>query len=305
MESLIGGGLEAADLIKDATTATFMADVIEVSKTTPVIVDFWAPWCEPCKQLGPSIEKVVMEAAGSVKLVKINIDENQEIAQQMRIQSIPAVFAFAGGQPVDGFTGALPESQIKQFLDRVLRAAKDKTAPSPIDEALERAAEAIDANDLDTAGAIYSEVLKHQAENVAAIAGLATVLHAKGETDAAREFLNGVSAKLKEDPAIKGVLASLDLAEKAGDALVDLEPLRQRLAVDENDHQARYDLALALYASGDAEAAIDELLTLFGRNRAWNDDAARKQLIEIFDALGAESELVADSRRRLSTLLFA
>ena len=305
MESLIGGGLEAADLIKDATTATFMADVIEVSKTTPVIVDFWAPWCEPCKQLGPSIEKVVMEAAGSVKLVKINIDENQEIAQQMRIQSIPAVFAFAGGQPVDGFAGALPESQIKQFLERVLRAAKDKTAPSPIDEALERATEAMDANDLDTAGAIYSEVLKHQAENAAAIAGLATVLHAKGETDAAREFLDGVSAKLKEDPAIKGVLASLDLAEKAGGSQADLEPLRQKLAADENDHQARYDLALALYASGDAEAAIDELLTLFGRNRAWNDDAARKQLIEIFDALGAESELVADSRRRLSTLLFA
>lgn len=305
MESLIGGGLDAADLIKDATTATFMADVIEASKTTPVIVDFWAPWCEPCKQLGPSIEKVVMEAAGSVKLVKINIDENQEIATQMRVQSIPAVFAFAGGQPVDGFAGALPESQIKQFLDRVLRAAKDKTAPSPIDEALERAAEAMETGDLDTAGAIYSEVLKHQGENITAIAGLATVLHAKGETDAAREFLEGVPAKLKEDPAIKSVLATLDLAEKAGAALADLEPLRQRLAADENDHQARFDLALALYASGDAEAAIDGLLTLFGRNRAWNDDAARKQLIEIFDALGAESELVADSRRRLSTLLFA
>ena len=305
MEPIIGGGLDAADLIKDATTATFMADVVEASKTTPIIVDFWAPWCEPCKQLGPSIEKVVTEAAGSVKLVKINIDENPEIATQMRVQSIPAVFAFAGGQPVDGFTGALPESQIKQFVERVLRTSKDKTGPSPIDQALEQAAEAEESSDLDNAGAIYSEILQHQAENTAAIAGLARVLHAKGEIDAARELLDGLSDKLKEDPDIKSVQATLDLAEKAGDAIADLEPLRQRLAADENDHQARFDLALALFAGNDAEAAIGELLVLFGRNRSWNDDAARKQLIEIFDALGVESELVADSRRRLSTLMFA
>ena len=282
-----------------------MVDVIEASKTTPVIIDFWAPWCEPCKQLGPVIEKVVTENAGAVKLVKINIDENQEIAQQMRVQSIPAVFAFAGGQPVDGFAGALPESQIKQFVERVLRASKDKTGPSPIDEALEQAAQAEETGDTDQAGAIYSEILKHQPENIPAIAGLARNLHAKGETDAARALLDGLPDKAKQDPEIKSVLASLDLAEKIGDSQVDLEPLRAQLAADENNHQARFDLALALYAANEAEAAIDELLTLFSRNRGWNDDAARKQLVEIFDALGAESELVSDSRRRLSSLMFA
>ncbi|MFT6579892.1 MAG: putative thioredoxin [Alphaproteobacteria bacterium] len=305
MEPILGGGLDAADLIKDTTTATFMVDVIEASKTTPVIIDFWAPWCEPCKQLGPVIEKVVTENAGAVKLVKINIDENQEIAQQMRVQSIPAVFAFAGGQPVDGFAGALPESQIKQFVERVLRASKDKTGPSPIDEALEQAAQAEETGDTDQAGAIYSEILKHQPENIPAIAGLARNLHAKGETDAARALLDGLPDKAKQDPEIKSVLASLDLAEKIGDSQVDLEPLRAQLAADENNHQARFDLALALYAANEAEAAIDELLTLFSRNRGWNDDAARKQLVEIFDALGAESELVSDSRRRLSSLMFA
>jgi putative thioredoxin len=305
MEPILGGGLDAADLIKDVTTATFMADVIEASKTTPVIVDFWAPWCEPCKTLGPVIEKVVTENAGAVKLVKINIDENQEIAQQMRVQSIPAVFAFAGGQPVDGFAGALPESQIKQFIERVLRASKDKTGPSPIEEALAQAAQAEETGDIDQAGAIFGEILKHQADNTQAVAGLARVLHAKGETDAARALLDGLPDKLKQDPEIKSVLASLDLAEKTGDSQADLEPLRAQLAADENNHQARFDLALALYAANDAEAAIDELLTLFSRNRAWNEDAARKQLVEIFDALGAESELVSDSRRRLSSLMFA
>jgi len=304
MEPIIGGTPAAAP-VKDVTTATFMADVVEASRNAPVIVDFWAPWCNPCKQLGPIIEKAVADSGGAVTLVKVNIDENREIAQQMRIQSIPAVFAFAGGQPVDGFVGALPESEIKSFIDRVVTAAGGAVGRSPIEEAMERAAEAEAAADHDTAGAIYREVLKHRPDELAATAGLARSQLAAGQPEAARQTLDAVPENKREDAAVKSVLAALELAEKAGAAAGDIVGLEVRVAADENDHQARFDLALACYAAGRSEDAIEHLLTIVQRNRGWNDDAARKQLIEIFDALGGADPLVAEGRRRLSTILFS
>ena len=305
MEPIIGESAAQEGLVKDTSTATFMADVIEASRETPVIVDFWAPWCGPCKDLGPIIEKAVRSAGGAVKLVKINIDENKEIAAQMRVQSIPAVFAFSNGQPVDGFVGAQPESQIKSFIERVVKAAGGDIGPSPIDQAMEQAAEAEAAGDAQTAGGIYSEVLRHEPDNMQALAGLARSLMAAGEADAARKLLDDVPEDKREDPEIKSVIAALDLAEKAGESVGQIVELEARVAANEADHQARFDLALAYYASNRTEDAMDHLLTIVQKNRAWNDDAARVQLIEIFDALGSADPLVADSRRRLSTILFS
>jgi putative thioredoxin len=287
MEPIIGETATPEGLVKETTTETFMADVIEASRETPVIVDFWAPWCGPCKQLGPIIEKAVKGAGGAVKLVKIDIDQNKEIAAQMRIQSIPAVFAFANGQPVDGFVGAQPESQIKSFIERVVTAAGGSIGPSPVDQAL------------------YGEILRHEPDNLKAIAGLARSLLAAGETDAARQLIDDVPVDKREDPEIKSVAAALELADKAGEAVGQTTELESQIAANAADHQARFDLALAYYASGRTEDAIEHLLTIVQKNRAWNDDAARKQLIEIFDAVGAVDPLVADSRRRLSTILFS
>ena len=305
MEPIIGETAAPKGLVKDTTTATFMADVIEASRETPVIVDFWAPWCGPCKQLGPIIEKAVKGAGGAVQLVKINIDENKEIAAQMRIQSIPAVFAFSNGQPVDGFVGAQPESQIKSFIERVVKAAGGAIGPSPIDQALEEAAEAEAAGDAQQAGGIYSEVLTHEPENTKALAGLARALMASGQGDAARQVLEDVPKEKKEDPEIKSAIAALEIADKAGESVGQTAELESKVSANETDHQARFDLALAYYASSRTEEAIDHLLTIVQKNRAWNEEAARKQLIEIFDALGPTDPLVADSRRRLSTILFS
>ena len=262
MEPIIGESAAQEGLVKDTSTATFMADVIEASRETPVIVDFWAPWCGPCKDLGPIIEKAVRSAGGAVKLVKINIDENKEIAAQMRVQSIPAVFAFSNGQPVDGFVGAQPESQIKSFIERVVKAAGGDIGPSPIDQAMEQAAEAEAAGDAQTAGGIYSEVLRHEPDNMQALAGLARSLMAAGEADAARKLLDDVPEDKREDPEIKSVIAALDLAEKAGESVGQIVELEARVAANEADHQARFDLALAYYASNRTEDAMDHLLTI-------------------------------------------
>jgi putative thioredoxin len=294
----------AADVIKESDTNNFMADVIEASKDVPVIVDFWAPWCEPCKQLGPALEKVVREAKGKVKLVKIDIDQNQALAQQMRIQSIPAVYAFSQGQPVDGFAGALPESHLKQFVQRLVESAGGDAA-SPIDDALEQAAAALDAGELGQASALYGQVLSHEPENAKAIAGMVRCYLAAGDTARARQILDGAPEAAAADSDVQAAQSALELAEQAANAAGDAGPLLDKVTANPDDHAARYELATALHAAGDVEGAIDQLLEIFARNRGWNDEAARKQLLKIFEALGPTHELTLAGRRRLSSLMFS
>ena len=298
-----GGNGAAADLIKDSTTATFMDDVVNASMQTPVIVDFWAPWCGPCKQLGPIIEKVVTEARGAVKLVKVDIDKNPEIAQQLRIQSIPAVFAFAGGRPVDAFQGALPESQVKTFVDK-LAATAGTTQADPIADALAQAKEALDADDHASAGAIYMQIIEHDAENLEARAGLARSLVAMGELAQASEILTAVPEDKRDDAEVAAAWSVLELAQKSADA-GDIGDLERRVEAEPGDHQTRFDFALALYGAGRREEAIDQLIEIVRRDRAWNDDAARKELLQLFEAMGPSDPETTAGRRKLSALLFS
>ncbi len=298
-EAAPGPGPAPAGLIKDSGTDSFAADVIEPSKSVPVIVDFWAPWCGPCKQLGPLLEKLVTQAGGLVRLVKINVDENQPLAQQMKIQSIPAVYAFKDGQPVDGFVGAQPESQVKALIQRLTGDAK-----APLEEILEHGEAALEAGDIAAAGDAFSQVLSTDQENPRAIAGLARCYMAGGDNDKASEMLEQLPPKINAAPEIAAVLAALDLAGQASEA-GDATELRERLATNANDHQARFDLSAALYAQGQNEEAVDELLDLVKRNGAWNDEAGRKQLLKIFDALGFENPVAVSGRQKLSTVLFS
>jgi putative thioredoxin len=299
-EPLIGGG--AAAPVKDVTTATFKTEVIDASFEVPVIVDFWAPWCGPCRQLGPILERVVRGAQGAVRLVKLNIDESRDIAQQMRIQSIPAVYAFAGGRPVDGFVGALPEGQVKQFVQRLTGG---RGGPSPIDEALLMAKESLQAGDHKSAAALYSQILQQDRENVEACAGLARAMIAAGSLSKARQALDRVPKSEAGNAEVAAARSALDLAEAAQQAMGRAGKLRARLAQNADDHEARIELATALFGSGQREAAIDELLTAFKRDRAWNEGAARKQLIKFFEAMGPTDPLTLSARRRLSSLMFA
>jgi putative thioredoxin len=306
MEPLIGAAQQTAgaDLIKNSSTAAFMADVIDASNDQPVIVDFWAPWCGPCKTLGPALEKAVREARGAVRMVKINVDENQELAQQMRIQSIPAVYAFKNGRPVDGFVGALPDSQIKQFVQRLSGGAGPK-GPSPVEEAVEMAKEALASSDAGRAATIFTQVLQHEPENVDAIAGLARAYIARNDLDRAKQTLDGVPKESAGHAEIAAARASLELAEAGQKAKGALGDLKARIERDPRDFEARYELAAALFSGGEREAGIDELLEIIRRNRTWNEEAARKQLLKFFEAMGPTDPLTVAARRRLSSILFA
>jgi putative thioredoxin len=291
----MGGGDKGH--IKDATDASFMADVIEASRTQPVIVDFWAPWCGPCRQLTPALEKAVNAAKGAVKLVKVNIDENPRIAGQLRVQSIPTVYAFQNGQPIDGFQGALPESQVKAFIERLSGPAE----PDDLETLLGMAKESLDLGDLGGAAQAYAAVLQAEPDNVKAIAGLARCYLAGAETERAAEIAAMAPADAK-DPDLASVRAALALAAEGAS---ETAPLERRLASDPNDHEARFELAKALAAAGKLEAAADQLLILIEKDRAWNDEAARKQLLTVFEAAGPVSEVTKSGRRRLSSILFS
>lgn len=301
--SLFGGATakkpeNGGDLIKETTTQSFMADVIDASRSVPVIVDFWAPWCGPCKQLAPVLEKVVKAAKGAVRLVKMNIDDHPAVAQQLGVQSIPAVFAFKNGQPVDGFMGALPESQVKAFVQRL-------TGPNAGHElGLEDAQAAFEAGDIAGAAAGFAAVLQEDPENIDAVAGLAKCYIATGDFQRAEQTLELVPPVKQTAAPYLSAKAALELAKKAG-AKPDIKALERAVASNPRDWDSRYKLAIALNAKGQREAAMDHLFEIVRKDRAWNEDAARKQLVELFEAWGPKDPLTQLGRQRLSSLLFA
>jgi putative thioredoxin len=287
-------------VIKDTTTQTFVKDVIEESRRQPVLVDFWAPWCGPCKQLTPVLEKVVRAAKGKLKLVKMNIDEHPSIPGQMGIQSIPAVIAFVNGQPADGFLGALPESQVTAFIERLTKgrvSAEDK-------DLLKAAETALAEGNPAGAAELYAKVLADEPTNVAALAGLARCYVSSGALEQAKQTLAMIPDSKRNDAAVAAARAAIELAEQAS-SLGPIAELEQKVAANPLDHQARFDLALALNAKGRRKEAVDHLIEITRRDRKWNDDGARKQLVQLFDAWGPTDEATVDGRKRLSSILFA
>ena len=301
-----GGGpvpQATADLIKETTTKTIVQDVVEESKRQPVLIDFWAPWCGPCRQLTPVLEKAVRAAKGKVKLGKMNIDDHPAIPGQMGIQSIPAVIAFVNGQPADGFTRAVPESKVTAFIDK-LTAGMPGAGEPDVAEILKDSEMLLAEGDPATAASVYAEVLAVDAANNAALAGLAKCYMATGATDQAKQTLALVPDSKREDPAVKAVQVSIDLAEQAK-ALGPVTELEQKVAANPLDHQARLDLATALNAGGSRAEATNQLLEIVKRDRKWNEDGARKQLVQFFEAWGPTDEATVEGRKRLSTILFS
>ena len=294
------GDAPAGDLIKDVTEADFMAEVIEASKEVPVIVDFWAPWCGPCKTLGPMLEDAVTKARGKVRMAKVNVDESQGIAGQLQIQSIPTVYGFWQGQPVDGFQGAVPGSEIKAFVDRLIAQAGD----GGLGDAITAAEEMLEQGALTDAAQTFAAVLAEEPDNPAAYAGMVRCHIALGDLDQAEAFLNGAPAEISHAPELEAAHAQLELARQAASA-GPVDDLVQAVQADPSDHQARIDLAKALHAAGKTEDAIDQLLELFRRDRDWNDGAAKQQLFTIFEALGPKDPVALNGRRKLSSMIFA
>ena len=292
------------DLIKDTTEASFMADVVEASQTTPIIVDFWAPWCGPCKTLGPQLEAAVTAAKGAVKMVKINVDEAQMIAGQLQIQSVPTVYAFWQGQPIDGFQGAVPQSEIIEFVDRVVKASGGESAGDTLNDAVEAAEEMLTDGQAEDAAQTFGAILGEDPQHAGAYGGMVRAHIAMGDLDQAEGLLNGAPIEISKAPELEAAHAQLELARQAADA-GPVADLTAAVEADGNDHQARLDLAQALYANGDAEAAVDQLLELFKRDREWNEGAAKTQLFTIFDALKANDPIALNGRRKLSSLIFA
>jgi putative thioredoxin len=305
MEAIIGGAAPGADpnLIKNSSTESFMSDVIDASHDVAVIVDFWAEWCGPCKQLGPQLEKAVRDAKGAVRMVKIDVDKNKELAAQMRIQSIPTVYAFRDGRPVDAFQGAIPESQVKQFVAKL--AATAGPGANPIAEAVTLAKEALAAGDEPRAANIFAQIVEHDPGNVDAMAGLAKIAINKKDLKQAAEILAKIPAEHANHADVVAARSGLELAQEGAKAAGAVGELKARLEKDPKDHQARLDLASALFASGEREQAIDQLLDLVRRDREWNEQAARKQLVKFFEAIGLSDPVTVQARKRLSSILFS